>query len=97
MMGNEELQRQLELVTWVETASAMIVSNAQARVVRMELINHYQEHRQEREGAGWPPSEAHRAAMDQLGSSLEAQKTWACHVRIPDALPWTLGFLTVAL
>lgn len=97
MMGSEELQRQLEFLTWVETASAMIVSNAQARAVRMELINHYQEHRQEREGAGWPPSEAHRAAMDQLGSSLEAQKTWACHVGIPDALPWTLGFLTVAL
>ncbi|MHB1612373.1 MAG: hypothetical protein ACYCT0_11870, partial [Sulfobacillus sp.] len=66
-------------------------------VVRMELINHYQEHRQEREGAGWPPSEAHRAAMDQLGSSIEAQSTWACYVGMPEALPWTLGFLTVAL
>ncbi len=97
MMDNEELQRQLELVTWVETATAMIVSNAQARVVRMELMNHYQEHCKEREAAGWPFSEAHQSAMDQLGSPLKAQSNWTYHVGMPDVLPWTLGFLALVL
>jgi hypothetical protein len=96
-MGGTEEQRQLELAAWVEEATAVIVSNAEARVVRAELINHYQEHRLSLEADGWSASEAHEAALARLGSTGDAQRTWIRRIGLAEALPWTLGFLSVGL
>lgn len=97
MMGTTEDQRQLELQAWVEEATAVIASNAEARMVRAQLIDHYQEHRMTLEADGWSAPDAHEAALARLGSPAEAQRTWVQRMGLADALPWTLGFLALGL
>lgn len=97
MMGATEEQRQLELDAWVEEATGAIVSNAEARMVRAQLINHYQEHRMTLEADGWSAPDAHEAALARLGSPSEAQRAWVQRMGLAEALPWTLGFLALLL
>lgn len=97
MMGATEEQRLLELEAWVEDATAVIVSNLEARAVRAELISHYQEHRMMLEADGWSAPEAHQTALAQLGSPQDAQRTWVQRMGLAEALPWTLGALAIGL
>jgi hypothetical protein len=97
MMETTEEQRHREFDAWVEAATAVISSNAEARVVRAQLLDHYQEHRMTLETDGWSAPEAHAAALARLGSPEEVQRTWMQRMGQVEALPWTLGWLALGL
>ncbi|MCL8209318.1 MAG: hypothetical protein K6V97_14805 [Actinomycetia bacterium] len=97
MTGGTEEDRQRELARWLEDATAVMAANDEARVVRLELLDHYQELRRAWEADGWEPSEAHRAALARMGAAAAIKRVWTQRVGVRDVLPGTLALLALAL